>query len=97
MSKIQKGEVRNKYGRAGRPQQVNTDGWNNILSSLGNKNDVSSYTKYSYDHRLSFQTLDNLYSGDGIAKRIVDIIVDDATRDFIEVEELLDKEYDRIS
>ena len=69
MSKIAKGEVRNKYGRAGKPQEQRTDGWNNILTSLGNKNDTSSYTKYSYDHRLSFQTLDNLYSGDGIAKR----------------------------
>lgn len=96
MSKIQKGEVKNPYGRAGKPQEQRSDGWNNILTSLGNKNDTSSYTKYSYDHRLSFQTLDNLYSGDGIAKRIVDIVVDDATRDFIEVEESLEKEYDRI-
>lgn len=96
MSKIKKGEVRNPYGRVGKPQTVALDGWSNVLSSLGNKNDTSSYTRYSYDHRLDFRTLDNLYSGDGIAKRIVDVIVDDALRDFVEVEEALDKEYHRI-
>lgn len=95
MGKFEKGNNANPYGRAGKPN-VNNDGWSNVLSGLGTKNDVNSATKFTFDHRIDAKTLDNLYSGDGIAKRIVDLIVNDATRDFIEVEEALEAEYTRI-
>lgn len=96
MSKIKKGEVRNPYGRAGKPRQTNADGWSNVVASLGNSADPVNATRYAPDMQLDISTLDSVFSGDGIGKRVVNIPVDDAMREGIEAEESLLLELGRI-
>lgn len=79
------GEVRNPYGRAGKPKQSRGDGWSNVFTLAGGKRDRT--TQGSYQHtQLDQSTLDDLYAGGGIARRIVDLPALDMCREWIEVQ-----------
>ena len=63
---------------------VKMDGWFNVLSGLGGKKDKSTYTQYAWYTWLDDETLTSIYIGDGLGGRIVDIVADDMTREWID-------------
>lgn len=68
------------------------DGWQNTATNLGVSSSRTSSTLYKSAVNLDQYTLEALYKSNGIAKRVVNIVVDDAIRGFIEADNaLLDK------
>ncbi len=62
------------------------DGWINILSGLGKRADKSKYT-YFGDFELLIDTeLTRMWLGEGLGKKIVSVVADDMTRNWITVE-----------
>ena len=65
----------------------NMDGWNNVLTNIGQQTkNRSSNTKYNPDRMIDRASLTSMYRGDGLARRVVDIPVDDAMREWIEAD-----------
>jgi phage-related protein (TIGR01555 family) len=77
---IKAGEVRNPYGRKGKPR---TDGWNNVFTLAGTKRDRTTQGSFSTGAHLQREELDDLYASGGIARRIIDTVSQDATRQWI--------------
>jgi phage-related protein (TIGR01555 family) len=66
---------------------INLDGWGNILTNLGIRSrDRTQSNKYMYDLKLDENQLMNLYTGDGFAKKIVDAVANEMTREWFTVE-----------
>lgn len=59
------------------------DGWSNFFSGLGGVNDKTKYTKYGSTIIIDDDTLALIYTGDGLGGRIVDVVADDSTREWI--------------
>ena len=59
------------------------DGWGNVFTGLGGVNDKTSYTKYGSSPIIDDDSLSLIYMGDGLGGRIVDVIADDMTREWI--------------
>jgi phage-related protein (TIGR01555 family) len=78
-----KGEVRNPYGRAGKPKTTNADGWGNVFTLAGTKGDRTTRGSYHAGASLQYQELDDLYAAGGIARRIIDTVAQDATREWL--------------
>ena len=76
--------------------QVRRDGWSNLLTNLGSQNSRINTTQYAFAPRLQKQTLTNIYTTDCIARQVVNMIVDDAMRGFINAEEELLDELKRL-
>ncbi len=57
------------------------DGFANFLTKLGTSGDKSSYTGFLRGRRLMCEELEAVYEEDPLAKRIVDRLVDDGTRE----------------
>ena len=74
----------------------NNDGWANVVTNLGVQNSRTSSTKVGFSPTLTEYTLSELYKSNGIAKRIVNILVEDALRDFIECDNDLINEFKRL-
>lgn len=62
---------------------VRKDDWENVITGLGQKQDKSQYTTYRGAAIMDDRTLFDMYMGDGLASRIVDIVADDMTREWI--------------
>lgn len=60
-----------------------SDGWGNVFTGLGGKNDKSIYTKFGRSYIIDDDTLSYIYMGDGLGGRIVDVVADDMTREWI--------------
>jgi phage-related protein (TIGR01555 family) len=73
------------------------DGWNNVLTNIGNRRDPVSATQFGMATMLDRRTLAAMYRGDGLAKRIVDIQVEEAIREWIEADDLLLAELGRLN
>ena len=73
-----------------------TDNWSNDLTGLGVGSSRSNNTIFKSGARLDRYTLSEMYRTNGLAKRIVNVVVDDAMRGFIHGEEELIKELKRI-
>jgi len=61
------------------------DRWVNEKNSFGNGNDPITRTAFSAANRLSRSELDSMFEFDWLAKRIVTIPADDATREWISI------------
>jgi len=87
MGKIQKGEVRNPYGRKGKPRtdEQRTDGYRNLLSGYGTNRDPSEHTRPQSDAALTRDYAENVYRADGIGRRIVDLPAEEMTRQWVRV------------
>ena len=72
------------------------DGWQNVLTNLGTLGSRTVSTLYKSSPKLDQQTLSEIYRSNGIGKRIVNLVVDDAVRSFIETHKLLLKELTRV-
>lgn len=64
----------------------NKDGWKNAITGLGTAQSKSSYTTYSGYEILTEKVLTQIWIGGGIGKRIVEVIPDDMTREWITIE-----------
>jgi uncharacterized protein len=61
------------------------DGWANLFTGLGGKMDKRDKTHYGIHSILTDEELHNIYLGDGIGSRIIDIVADDMTREWVDL------------
>lgn len=59
------------------------DGWKSLLSGQGGKSDKTESTFYNTAPSFDDRELSNMYRGEGMAKRIIDLQPNDATREWI--------------
>ena len=75
---------------------TNNDGWANIHTNLG-FDSRANLTKYSTNNTiLSKPVLESMYRNEGVVRKIVDIYVDESLRSFIQAEQGLIDELDRL-
>jgi hypothetical protein len=82
--------------KASLSQDVRHDYWSNVLTGLGAPNSRINSTSYAPASRLDQSILTNIYTSDGLGRRIVNILVDDALRGFIHAETSLLAEMQRL-
>lgn len=70
-----------------KPKQLNTDSWDNFVTGLGQKQDRTQYTTYGGATILDDGSLLEMYLGDGLSSRIIDVQADDMTREWIWIDE----------
>jgi len=76
---------------------VKTDGVENILTGLGRHGrDANTATTFTGDALLDQRTLEGLYSSSGIARRLIDMLPDEALKKGIECDEELYTELERL-
>jgi phage-related protein (TIGR01555 family) len=61
------------------------DGWANVLVGLGGKLDKRNKTFYATHAILTDEELHDIYMGDGLGTRIIDVVADDMTREWIDL------------
>lgn len=64
-------------------QVTKTDDWQNSLTGLGGIQDRTRATRYGTATLLDDGTLTEMYMGDGLASRIINIVAQDSTREWI--------------
>jgi phage-related protein (TIGR01555 family) len=70
----------------------NADGWSNVITNLGASNSRVNSTGYAHSCKLDRATLTDIYITDGLGRRVVNILIDDALRSFVHCEKpLLDE------
>ena len=72
------------------------DGWQNTATNLGVNSSRTSSTLYRSSTNIDQYTLEALYKSNGIAKRIINVVVDDSTRGFVEADSVLMDELKRV-
>jgi phage-related protein (TIGR01555 family) len=75
---------------------ANADSWQNMALSLANRKDPVSQTKFGIVSPIDRQTLGGIYRGDGLGRRVVDLLPDEATREWIEGDDDLLSELSRL-
>lgn len=68
-----------------RQQRITSDRWENEKNRFGSDNDPMTITSFKRSKRLDRNTLDALYEHNSLAKRIINIPADDATREWIKI------------
>ena len=63
-----------------------TDGWTNVISGLGHRNDKQHRTHFGRFSLILDVELQQMYMGDGLITRIVDCPAEDMTREWIDLE-----------
>jgi uncharacterized protein len=71
-----------------------TDGLENVVAGLGTERDKRSYSAYGIVTSLSWMELDSMYRGSWLAKRIVNSVAEDMTREWIDVSVKGDDDFD---
>ena len=66
--------------------QVRADSYQNVFMNVGTSGDRSAYSRISNAYLLPEMTLTNIYLGDGLGRRIVDIVADEMYRAGFSVE-----------
>jgi phage-related protein (TIGR01555 family) len=66
---------------------IKNDGWANVLTGLSGKMDKKQFNDFVKGKYLSEDLLSDLYINNGLAKKIIDIIPDDMTRQWISIED----------
>ena len=69
------------------------DGWTNLFTLLGTKNDAAKQTTFRADIGLTEQQLDALYTENGLCRRIVELLPKHAVRRWCEIENDDDSRY----
>lgn len=75
---------KNKYRKNAKAKNKK-DGWINAITGLGTKQDKSFYTTFRGFQILSTKILSDIWIGDGFGKRIIEVIADDMTREWISI------------
>jgi len=73
-----------------------SDNWINNMTNLGMNSSRVNNTRVGALPLLDYMTLDEMYKSNGLAQKIINIIVDDAMRGFIEADYDLLQEMSRI-
>jgi hypothetical protein len=66
-------------------KDIRKDGWANFAAGLSSKVDKSTKTYYKSEAIITDEELEAMYASDGIAARIVDVVADDMTREWIKL------------
>jgi phage-related protein (TIGR01555 family) len=64
----------------------NYDGWKNLMTGLGTNKDKTTHTFYNGSEYLSDNILSLLWCGNGMAKKIIQIVADDMVREWISLD-----------
>lgn len=80
---------------------ADASGWRNAMSGLGMQQDKSVYTHYGSARILNEKELTQLYLAEGLGYRIISVIPQDATREWVYVWDdksraILDREFERL-
>jgi len=67
-------------------QLQRADGWANVMTGLGGPMDKRMYSFFADYPIITDPELERMYFGDGLAARIVDVVADDMTREWIKLE-----------
>jgi hypothetical protein len=72
----------------GRPRSATRDDgpYENVFLNVGNGGDRSAFTRAVTPRLLQFAELENLYSGDGFARRIIDLPAEEMVRAGYDIE-----------
>jgi len=62
---------------------IRQDNWENTMTGLGQLQDKATKTRYSYSDVLTQDVLTEMYVGGGLAARIVNVVADDMTREWL--------------
>lgn len=65
---------------------MNTDGWANIFTSIGTRNDPLTASRYVRDTMLTREEVESMYVGDGLGRRIVDVPAEELTRQWLKID-----------
>lgn len=63
------------------------DGWINVLKGLGGKSDATGNTFFGEFEILDDEELTRMWMGEGMGKKIVSVVADDMTRNWIDIPE----------
>ena len=66
---------------------IKEDGFLNLYTGVGTSRDKTRYTSFSNYTYLTDQVLTDLWVGDGFGKRIIEVVADDMTREWINIPE----------
>jgi phage-related protein (TIGR01555 family) len=102
MAQYKPGQTGNPRGRPRKSKvdgqaSVKADGWQNVLTNIGGRKDPTTAARVSAMPFFSRETLSALYRADGLARRIVDVQVEDALREWVECDDALTAEFRRIN
>jgi len=74
------------------PSILRMDGpYENVFLNVGNRGDRNAYTRATTPRLLQWAELENLYEGDGFARRIIDIPADEMVRAGYDIEGIEDE------
>ncbi len=77
-------------GSKNKPKSIITDGYMEAFTGAGTNFDRSSHARSKAAYLLDRVTLQDLYIGDGMARKIVDVVAEEMTRSGLELHELED-------
>lgn len=77
-------------GSKNKTKSVTTDGYMEAFTGLGTNRDRSTFTKHKAAYLLGQQELTDMYIGDGMARKVVDVVADEMTRAGIDLEDMED-------
>lgn len=66
--------------------KINIDGWANLMTRMGTLKDKKSFTGFTFPGRLDQGLLSELYRGDGLAKKIIDIPIFYQLKEWFKIE-----------
>jgi hypothetical protein len=66
-------------------RQPVSDGLENVVAGLGTERDKRSFSVWAMPRTLTHQELENMYRGSWLAKKIVNVVADDMTREWLHV------------
>ena len=69
-----------------KPHHSVADGWTNVLSGLGGRNDKANRTHFGSFRLILDVELQQMYMGEGLVTRIIDCPAEDMTREWIDLE-----------
>lgn len=65
--------------------ETKVDGWKNFLVGIGSKLDKRTGTVYGHSPLIPDKDLEAIYLSDGLGTRIIDVVADDMTREWIDL------------
>lgn len=71
---------------------IRADGWQNLLSGAGTPRDPGESTRPTAENAMRQQEMDDVYRGDGIGRRVVDLPAEEMTRQWVRIDGQRDDE-----
>lgn len=78
---------RNRKSRSaqGKPIAARNDGMVNVLTGVGTGKDAAAHTGYQRDHLLRQREIEDIFSGDGLGRKIVEMPAEESLRRWLTV------------